>query len=354
MKYLVCIALASVPLSAVAQELSPAAASTKVGETVSVQFAVQAQGRNGEFAELHSKDKWSTPGNFFVRLSSAAQKQLTDSGVKDLKSHFAQETIVATGKVEQLNFSGGPFPVIVVSDVKNIRIVEATGYTPTDEYVTKKLMGFEVRFNPVFSANRKSEFKELHREISSQLRHIVKSMPRDKVAFLRKIPIWVEWESKPNSGCVYHPGRKAVRNLGMNPAKARCVEVCMAKNFVRYSQTSQPCMLMHVMANAYLFQVLTVENATVKAAYKQAMDNGKYSSVAHVSDGYKKAYATRSPAHYFAELTESYYGRNDYFPFTKRELKQHDAEGYAMIRKMWTTKLPEKKEQPKKPSSKKK
>ena len=38
---------------------------------------------------------------------------------------------------------------------------------------------------------------------------------------------------------------------------------------------------------------------------------------------------------FFAELTEAYFGLNDYFPFKKSDLEQYDSVGYSMIEKVW-------------------
>ena len=35
------------------------------------------------------------------------------------------------------------------------------------------------------------------------------------------------------------------------------------------------------------------------------------------------AYAISSPMEYFAESTEAFFSRNDFFPFTRDELKRH-------------------------------
>lgn len=38
---------------------------------------------------------------------------------------------------------------------------------------------------------------------------------------------------------------------------------------------------------------------------------------------------------YFAEATEAYFGTNDFYPFVRPELNEHDPEGYAVVRAMW-------------------
>ena len=38
---------------------------------------------------------------------------------------------------------------------------------------------------------------------------------------------------------------------------------------------------------------------------------------------------------YFSELTESYFGINDFYPFVKEELKKYDPIGYECVEKIW-------------------
>ena len=42
-----------------------------------------------------------------------------------------------------------------------------------------------------------------------------------------------------------------------------------------------------------------------------------------------------SPTEYFAELTEAYFGRNDYEPFDRSGLRAFDPLGYAVIESVW-------------------
>jgi hypothetical protein len=38
---------------------------------------------------------------------------------------------------------------------------------------------------------------------------------------------------------------------------------------------------------------------------------------------------------YFAECSEAFFTRNDFYPFTKDELKKHDPEMFALLTKLW-------------------
>ena len=38
---------------------------------------------------------------------------------------------------------------------------------------------------------------------------------------------------------------------------------------------------------------------------------------------------------YFAELTEAFFSRNDFYPFTREELHQHDLQMEKLLAKLW-------------------
>jgi len=89
------------------------------------------------------------------------------------------------------------------------------------------------------------------------------------------------------------------------------------------------------LAHSYHFTVLGDKYAPLQDAYKQAMDRKLYDSVEFVTGGKKKAYAATNPAEYFAELSEAYFGKNDFFPFTRDELEKHDPIGFELMKKAW-------------------
>ena len=46
-------------------------------------------------------------------------------------------------------------------------------------------------------------------------------------------------------------------------------------------------------------------------------------------------YALNNDEEYFAETTEAYFGKNDFFPFERAELKEFDPTGYALMEEVW-------------------
>jgi hypothetical protein len=95
-------------------------------------------------------------------------------------------------------------------------------------------------------------------------------------------------------------------------------------------------MVMHELAHGYHFTVLGEHHEGIHAAYEQALAGGRYKSVDYVKGGPKqKAYALNDEKEYFAELTEAYLGKNDFYPFTREDLKKHDPIGYRLAEEIW-------------------
>ena len=38
---------------------------------------------------------------------------------------------------------------------------------------------------------------------------------------------------------------------------------------------------------------------------------------------------------YFGDLTEAYFGKNDFFPFNREDLKKYDPTGYRLMQDVW-------------------
>ena len=83
------------------------------------------------------------------------------------------------------------------------------------------------------------------------------------------------------------------------------------------------------------------DHAGIKAAYERAKASKTYDKVERwLGNGRantkEKAYAMTSPMEYFAETTEAFFSRNDFFPFTRVELKQHDPEMEQLLERLWS------------------
>jgi hypothetical protein len=207
---------------------------------------------------------------------------------------------------------------------------------PKSAYEPRTVEGFTVLVNTTLR-DHPDETKAAMEELEKQLKAIIDVVPAKPLAQLRKARIWVEWETKPGGAAEFHPSADWLRDNGYNPEKAGGIEINNARHFVEWSRSAQPWMIFHEMAHAYHFRVLGGENKAIDAAYRHAIDSKLYDSVDFITGGRKKAYATTDAHEYFAEISEAYFGKNDFYPYTRDELEQFDPEGFRVLRDLWGT-----------------
>ena len=112
------------------------------------------------------------------------------------------------------------------------------------------------------------------------------------------------------------------------------MEIANSENFLKWT-LDQPWMVMHELAHSYHHCILGYDNSEIREAYNKAVDSKKYESVQHISGKSRRAYALNNDQEYFAECTEAIFGTNDFYPFVRSELKQHDRQMYELLRKLW-------------------
>jgi hypothetical protein len=205
---------------------------------------------------------------------------------------------------------------------------------PTSAYEKRAVEGFTVLVNRRVLEHKKDAAEAL-KEVNAQLGRIARVVSPKRLATLRNVRIWVEWANHPEKLTEFHPSAQWLRENGYNPEKAGGIEVADARKFTECSRDDQPWCLMHEMAHAYQFLVIGEDHPAAQKAYRKAMDGGLFESVAHVHGGKRKAYAATNYKEYFAELTEAYFGKNDFFPFNRADLKKYDPTGYQLMQEVW-------------------
>jgi hypothetical protein len=210
-----------------------------------------------------------------------------------------------------------------------------TPYDPTDRYVERHIEGWKVLVNKrlLREENRDLGDRAL-RLLEDHLYRITRVVPPAAVKKLRRIPIWVELAERHHPCMVYHPSAGWLREHDMNPDKAESVEIANANNFLSWT-IDQPWMVLHELAHGYHHQVLGHDNADIRACYDEAVRSKSYESVLRIDGTRTRAYALTNEKEYFAESTESFFGTNDFYPFVRAELKQHDPRMYDLLKRLW-------------------
>lgn len=177
--------------------------------------------------------------------------------------------------------------------------------------------------------------------LKAQLDEIVRVVPAPAVAELRKVPLFFSPEY-PDAGAraEYHPGAGWLRENGRDPAMVKGVEFTNIPSFEAETRR-MPNFALHELAHAYHDRFLPggFGNAQIKAAYERARAGGKYDRVERRdSEGRKRMdrhYGLTNPQEYFAEATEAYFSRNDFYPYNREELETNDPDMAELLEELW-------------------
>lgn len=209
---------------------------------------------------------------------------------------------------------------------------------PTDSHERLAIQGWTIWLNKSLRQSNSDETEIALGLIDGQLKRVVDSIPSKALTALQVVPIWVNPQypgERPR--CEYHPGAGWLRRNGRDPRMEKAIEVSNVSNF-KAEDRRMPYLMLHELAHAYHDLELGFNNREIEAAYQTAKASGGYDRVQRFT-GRKmvmdKAYALSSPQEYFAENTEAFFGRNDFFPFDRTELQEHDPRFLELLKKVW-------------------
>jgi len=206
-------------------------------------------------------------------------------------------------------------------------------YVPTARYKQRKVEGWTVYVSPQLD-----KWTALSRESLKLLRHklhmVKRYVPEKALKDLQKVPIWLELENPKVPYMTYHASKEVLKSQHQNPDKFGAVEIGNVTNFMKWAFL-QPFMTLNQLARAYHDRVLGHDNADIKAAYQQTIESGRYDLVLRFDGQYVRHPALADAKEYFAEMTETYYGVNNHYPFLQFELKQYDPNACDLLTKLW-------------------
>jgi len=205
--------------------------------------------------------------------------------------------------------------------------------------VPKKLEGWAIKVDPNLLRKEHKKFKtDVFKALSNHLQRIKYILPEAKVKALQKLPIWLDYHYEPLGSMQYHPGVTWLRANRHDPRLVKHVHIPRAKALLNRSQWAKhPYVILHELAHAYHDQVLEggFKNKAILDAYNEVKEKGIYEKVLLYTSRTVKHYALTTPMEYFAESTEAYLGVNDFYPFVRAELKEHDPRMFELQKKIW-------------------
>ncbi|MBA2114715.1 hypothetical protein [Bremerella alba] len=209
---------------------------------------------------------------------------------------------------------------------------------PVSAYHQKNIRGWDVFVHKTLLREERETGEAALELIDYQLYEIQRRVPEQAITAIQKIPIWLESDNTHANPCAcYHVSADWLSDNGFLREKAKAVEISNAKTFLKWTK-EQPFMLLHELSHGYHDRVLGYDEPRIIEAFQRARKSGGYDKVRHINGDEKKHYAIENEREYFAESSEAYFGTNDFYPFVKPELLQHDPEGFRIIEMLWNKK----------------
>jgi peptidoglycan-N-acetylglucosamine deacetylase len=214
---------------------------------------------------------------------------------------------------------------------------QASGDRARFDPILRDLEGWTVHVDPALIDGAKGE--EGTRALAMLANHLQRIkilVPSQPLAKLQAVGIWIEHDHPQLKSMQYHPSRDWLVRHGHDPRLTRKVHITQARELLSRSQMlKHPAVILHELAHAYHDQVLGFDDPRIRAVFQEARAAGTYEKVLLYTGERVRHYGLTDHKEYFAEGTEAYLYRNDFHPFVRAELKEHDPGLHDVLATIW-------------------
>ena len=134
----------------------------------------------------------------------------------------------------------------------------------------------------------------------------------------------------------YHPEAEWLIANGYAADLAQCVHIPEAAELLEARQINvQPWCVLHELAHAYHDQVLGFDEARIRDVYTAYKQSGHGDKALLITGERVRHYGLTDHKEFFAEMTEAYFGTNDFFPFNRAELMTAEPAIYQLMSAIW-------------------
>jgi hypothetical protein len=203
--------------------------------------------------------------------------------------------------------------------------------------VIRNIEGWTVYVDPaLLEGEHAEEGSRALTMLANHLQRISILLPADILGKIQTLEIWIEHDHPQLKSMQYHPGKQWLIDNHHDPRLAKKVHITQARDLYSRSQMMKhPMVVLHELAHAYHDQFLSFDNPEIIKVYEQATAAGIYESVLLFTGEKVRHYGLTDHKEYFAEATEAYFYRNDFYPFVRAELKELDPAAHDLLVKIW-------------------
>jgi len=203
--------------------------------------------------------------------------------------------------------------------------------------IVQDIEGWTVHVDPQMLEGKHSQAgAEALKMLANHLQRVAVLLPAERLAEMRRLEIWIEHRHPTLGSMQYHPSIGWLKSHGHDPRLAKKVHIPRAKALLsRQQMIKHPAVVLHELAHAYHDQILSFDNPRIINVFKKAKDAGIYEKSLLYTGKRVRHYGLSNHKEYFAEGTEAYFYRNDFYPFCRAELQQHDPQLHDLLATIW-------------------
>ncbi len=174
--------------------------------------------------------------------------------------------------------------------------------------------------------------------LEAKLVEIKAVVPVERVKELQTVNIVVDLSCGKLGSMQYHPDAGWLKAHGYTIDLAKCVHLPRAADLpTPRNINEQPWVILHELAHAFHDQILDFSEPQILAAYDRYKQSGHGDATLLYNGKHVKHYALTDHKEFFAEMTESYFGVNDFYPFNRAELQESEPELFELLSQIWNS-----------------
>lgn len=205
--------------------------------------------------------------------------------------------------------------------------------------VVRDIEGWKVHVDPALLETDNKDGALALTMLGNHLQRIKILIPEPALGKLQTVELWIEVNHPRLQPMQYHPSKTWLLNNNHDPRLAKKVHITRARDLLsRREMLKHPAVILHELAHAYHDQFLSFDHPEIIEAYKKAKEAKTYENVLLFNGEKVRHYGLTDHKEYFAEGTEAYFYRNDFYPFVRAELKEHDPTLHVLLQAIWETK----------------
>ena len=207
-------------------------------------------------------------------------------------------------------------------------------------HTERTIEGWKVRIDDrLLAADDGDAHTRILKSLESRLSDINAVVGEPQLTKLKEVTIVVDQSHGSLVPMQYHPDAGWLKENGYDPELVHCVHIPVAAALIQLRQINvQPWCLLHELAHAYHDQVLGFDEARVLAAYRKFKASGHGDNCLQITGQRVPHYGLTDQKEFFSEMTEAYFGTNDFFPFNRGELMEAEPEIHQLMESIWAPK----------------